>query len=457
MTYSLNTLYRPSLLELAQAGNCQALTYWINSFLAPQGVQVQIQPAPNQYLKIMVQLRHRGMLSTDMRDRLVRTICYRLWTLNSQSIRGVRIVAQQVGDSKVLWQTVVRINSPAALKRRQSEIAILRQVQLTHNLRFRIFRSLFMSGITLAGFFSSYWLFYLQMGRILEKGKPIAAPSLTDPAVNAPETASDQTATPKPIAAMGSNPADSTGVSIPTEFRGQVVSQVDLPNAEKVIALTFEDGPSDSTAQVLEILQQYGVKATFFLSGAKVKQNPEIAKQVVAAGHGIGSRGWSHRLDSSSATDMKREVDETSQLIQATTGVEPKLFRPADGRVDHAVVSYAQQQEYAVTLWSIDSQDALVAAPIVLDNVLRNAQPGRIIRLHDSPNYNGRSATLQALPQLITALQQQGYRFVSVPQLMALKATPTRDTQLPRRKPTIAAALESVQVPYQEGQVEWLP
>lgn len=456
MTYSMNTLYRPSLLELAQAGNCRALTYWLNSFLAPQGVQVQVEPAANQYLKIVVRLPSSGMLSTAMRDRLVRTICYRLWTLNSQAIHGARIVARRSGEAKVLWQTTVRINSPAALKHRQTEIALLRQVQVAQNLRFRIFRSLFMSGITLAGFFSSYWLFYLQMGRILEKGKPIAT-STESPAPDA--IAQTAPSTPNPGQA-NSHRSEADPRSIPAEFQGQVISQVDLPNAEKAIALTFEDGPSQATAQVLEILQQYGVKATFFMTGSNVQQNPEMAKQIVAAGHAVGSRGWSQRLDSAAASDTKREVDETHKLIQDTTGVEPQLFRPADGRLDHDVVAYAQQQQYAVTLWSVDSQDSLVAAPIVLDNVLRNAQPGRIIRLHDGTSHTGRSATLQALPQLITALQQQGYRFVSVPQLLAMKSAmksaPARDTQVPRRKPAIATAPSDL-VPYREGAVGWLP
>ncbi len=455
MAYS-NSLYQPSLLELAQEGNCRALTYWMNSFLGPEGVEVQVQPAPDQFLKVVVYFRRpqRREACLQLRDRLVRTICYRLWTLNSRSIRGVRIVAYLLGDAKVLWHTTVRINSPATLKLRQAETLSLRQMQAAHQFRFRVLRSLFMSGITLAGFFAGYWLFYLQVGRLLAKGKPAEAPGLANQPETLVETDAASTASP-------SQRSEKDPVSVPKALQGQVVSQVEVPNTEKVIALTFDDGPNSAvTAQVLEVLKQYNAKATFFMSGLNVQQNPDLAKQVAAEGHAIGNRGWSRGLGTGDAADPKREVDETSKLIQETTGVKPELFRPADGQLDNAVVSHAKDEQYTVTLWSVDAQDKLVAAPILLDNVLRNAQPGRIVLLHDSLGLNNQTATLQALPQLITALQQQGYRFVTVPQLLALQqSTRQKDTRLPLRKPAIAIAPEEVSAlnPTQEGQVHLTP
>ena len=126
-----NSLYQPSLLELAQDGNCRALTYWMNSLLGPQGVQIQVQPAPDRFFKILIDFRRprRRDACLRLRDRLVRSICYRLWTLNSDVIQGVRIVARIAGDPKVLWQQSVRINSPATAKLRQST-SKLRQRQL---------------------------------------------------------------------------------------------------------------------------------------------------------------------------------------------------------------------------------------------------------------------------------------------------------------------------------------
>jgi peptidoglycan/xylan/chitin deacetylase (PgdA/CDA1 family) len=436
MVYS-NALYRPTLLELAQTGNCRALTYWMNSFLGPQGVQVQVQPAPEQYLKILVEFRRPQSQESCLKaeDRLVRFICYRLWTLNSQAIRGIRVVARMAGDPKVLWHTSVRINSPAVMKLRQVEAAQLRQVHLAGQVKFRILRSLFMSSVTLAGFFAGYWLFYLQMGRMLSKGKPSEAPTLENPTDATPSQTNR-------AAGQSSSAIGDVNQPIPAAFYGQVVSQVDGVS-DKVIALTFDDGPhSEVTAQILDILQQYNIRATFFMSGSNVEQLPDLARRVVTEGHAVGNRGWSRSLGSGQDIKPKREIDETSNLIQATTGVKPEIFRPVKGNLDPELLDYAKQEQYAITLWSVDSQDTMMAAPLVLDNVLRNAQPGRIVLLHDRPGATQYSATVQALPQLITTLRQQGYRFVTVPQLLNLKKAQgqNRETQLPLKQPEVARA-----------------
>ncbi|QYO65192.1 polysaccharide deacetylase family protein [Leptolyngbya sp. 7M] len=175
------------------------------------------------------------------------------------------------------------------------------------------------------------------------------------------------------------------------------------------------------------------------------KSQPELARRMVEEGHAIGNRGWNRTLENGKAADPKAEIDRTAKLIHEITGTKTGLFRPADGRLDNELVSYAQEKQYAVTLWSIDSQDALVAAPLLLDNVLRNTRSGRIILLHDGGSAN-QSPTVQALPQLITALQQQGYRFVTVPQLLAMQAAvqpkepqpQPRETKLPFRRRAVA-------------------
>lgn len=435
MVYS-NVLYRPSLLELAQTGNCRALTYWMNSFLGPEGVQVQVQSAPEQYLKILVEFRRprNREACLQAQERLVRFICYRLWTLNSQSIRGVRVVARMAGDSRVLWHTSVRINSPAAMKLRQVETAQWRQAHTANQLKFRILRSVFMSSVTVAGFFAGYWLFYLQMGRMLFRGEPSETPTLTN-----------STETPTHSGAAATNSAsDSSGDAnqpIPESFHGQIVSQVD-GISDKVIALTFDDGPHpEVTAQVLDILKQYNIRATFYMTGSSVQQLPDLARRVVAEGHAVGNRGWSRSLDSGRDIKPKHEIDDTTKLIQETTGVQPEIFRPAKGNLDPELLDHAKQEQYTVTLWSVDAQDTLMAAPLVLDNVLRNVQPGRIVLLHDRPGATQYAATVQVLPQLITTLRQQGYRFVTVPQLLNLQKAQgqqNRETQLPVRLPEVA-------------------
>jgi chitin deacetylase len=422
----------------------------MNSFLAPQGVDVRVQPDSANFLKVLIDFRRprRREACLHLRDRLARAICYRLWTLNSDVIQGVRMVARVAGEPKILWQLSVRINSPAANKLRRAEAVNLRQMQAMNQLKFRIARSLFMSSITLAGFFIGYWLFYLEMGKVFAKSKP------TDPSffANHPEVAPippqielSQTEIVPQISA----PPGRVNFLVPEQFKGQVVSQVDVPETEKVIALTFDDGPHPSTtAQVLEMLKQYSAKATFFVSGAGVEASPALVRRIVAEGHALGNRAWNQMAEETSNLDATREVDETADLIQEVTGAKTELFRPPNGRLDTKLVSYAQKQGYAVTLWSVDSQDSLVAAPILLDNVLKNARPGRVVLLHDGSG-DEQSATIQALPQLLTALQQQGYRFVTIPELLKiqLKAQQQDETRLPLRKRAIAQASVAQLVP----------
>ncbi len=410
MTYS-TALYQPSLLELAQAGNCQALTYWMNSLLSPQGVQIQVQPAPDQFFKILIDFRRprRREACLHLREQLTRFICYRLWTLNSDAIQGVRLVARMTGDPKLLWQTSVRINSPAGARRRHR-----RRQQTASQMRFQLLRSLFMSSFTLAGFLIGYWLLHGAIGRALEQDEP-SAPALTD-SLSGVELPNGQIIRIPP-------PPSQTDFTVPKQAEGTVVSQVDLPNAEKLIALTFDNGPDpEITPQILDILRQYQVQATFFMSGVKIEQQPDLARRIVAERHAVGNRGWNWLSAADQNIDAEHEVKDTAKLIEETTGAKTALFRPSTGDINSPLVNYAKRHHQAVILWSIDSQDPLVAAPILLDNVLRNAQPGRIVLLHDGLNHGSvtptASATVQALPQMITALQNQGYQFVTMPQLL---------------------------------------
>jgi peptidoglycan/xylan/chitin deacetylase (PgdA/CDA1 family) len=475
MTYSSNVLYQPSILELAQAGNCRALTYWINSLLGPQGIYVQVQSTstPSRFLRILVDFQRprRREACMHLRDRVVRFICYRLWTLNSEMISGVQISARLAGDPRVLWQQSVRIKVPAHTGK-LSQVA--RSAPAHHSrefrhTRFRIFRALLMSSITISGFFMGYWLFYLQISRVLRKAPASAAFSFEqrDTVQNqgkpnsrqanpkqSDQRKSDQRQSEKPLNQGQFNQAEmafsakSIGqavaiaaslppqlandaaiapsfrlretqetITIPKAFEGKVVSQVTPSATEKVIALTFDDGPSPkNTPAILDILKQQGVKATFFLLGTNVKKYSELAQRIVNEGHAIGNHSWDHTFNKVDASKASHEIDDTSTLIQEVTGVKPSLFRPPGGFMDTGMATYAQQQKYMITMWSVDPKDYLVSAPILLDNVLRNAKPGRIVLLHDGGG--DRSATIQALPQLITALKQQGYTFVTVPELL---------------------------------------
>jgi peptidoglycan-N-acetylglucosamine deacetylase len=207
----------------------------------------------------------------------------------------------------------------------------------------------------------------------------------------------------------------------PGKFQGKTLSKVEIPNNEKVIALTFDDGPwKETTPQMLDILKQNGVKATFFWVGTAIQENPEIAKQVVSEGHAIANHTFHHWYKQMDAATAKSEIDRTADLIYKTTRVKTTLFRPPGGYLNNGLVSYAKSQNYAVVMWSQTSADTDPKAkyPVFVKNVLRDAKPGGIVLMHDGGG--DRRRTVQALPGIIKGLQEKGYRFVTVPELLEM-------------------------------------
>ncbi|WP_392530545.1 polysaccharide deacetylase family protein [Nostoc sp. C117] len=211
---------------------------------------------------------------------------------------------------------------------------------------------------------------------------------------------------------------------VPKEFQGAIIYQAQLKANEKVIALTFDDGPGPkNTAQVLEILQKNHIKATFFMVGEMVKYFPKIAKQVADDGQVIGNHTWHHWYRHMDAATVASEINRTADIIYKTTGVKTTLFRPPGGFLNNGLADYAKNEKYAVMMWSEESGDAQRRSPQasgMVKNVLRNAKPGGIVLMHDGGG--NRSRTVQALPQIIDALKVQGYRFVTIPELLEIQA-----------------------------------
>jgi peptidoglycan-N-acetylglucosamine deacetylase len=219
-------------------------------------------------------------------------------------------------------------------------------------------------------------------------------------------------------------PAKNLIVEVPKPLQGQTIYHAQLKPNQKVIALTFDDGPSPkNTAQVLEILKKNHVKATFFVVGAMMQTYPQIAKQVVADGHDLGNHTWNHwyrRMDQATAAS---EIDRTADIIYKTTGVKTALFRPPGGYLNNGLADYAKNQNYAIMMWSSLSGDADRHTPQVaamVNNVLKTAKPGAIVLLHDGGG--NRSRTVKALPQIIAGLKAKGYQFVTGSELLEIQA-----------------------------------
>jgi peptidoglycan-N-acetylglucosamine deacetylase len=210
---------------------------------------------------------------------------------------------------------------------------------------------------------------------------------------------------------------------VPKLFQGTIISQAKLKPTDKVVALTFDDGPGPkNTVQVLEILKKNNVKATFFMVGEMVQAFPKIAKQVADDGHVIGNHTWHHwyrRMDTATAA---KEIDRTADIIYKTTGEKTSLFRPPGGFLNNGLVAYAKNHHYAVMMWSGESGDAERRSPQVpglVKNVIKSSKPGAIILMHDGGG--NRAKTVKALPQMIADLKAQGYRFVTIPELLQIQ------------------------------------
>jgi len=146
--------------------------------------------------------------------------------------------------------------------------------------------------------------------------------------------------------------------TVPDQFQGTTIREAKLDSQHKAIALTFDDGPwPTTTTQILDILKENNIKATFFWVGRYLQTYPEIGKQVAAAGHAIGNHTWNHQYLKYNEDGAAREIDRTSSLIEELTGIQTSIFRPPGGILNNGLAAYAQKKNYAVVMWSADSFD----------------------------------------------------------------------------------------------------
>ncbi len=207
--------------------------------------------------------------------------------------------------------------------------------------------------------------------------------------------------------------------AIPKKFQRQQIEQVTLKKNQKVVALTFDDGPwPKTTEQILEILRKEKIKGTFFWVGSVLERYPEIAQKVAQEGHAIANHTWTHNYAPMSQKAAANEIERTSKLIEELTGIKTFLFRPPGGVQDNGLVDYIYSKNYVNVMWSSDSFDWNDSTQGIIDNVLQTAKPGGIVLMHDGGG--NRTPTVQALPTIIDELKQQGYKFVTVNELLRM-------------------------------------
>jgi len=200
---------------------------------------------------------------------------------------------------------------------------------------------------------------------------------------------------------------------------GELISSV--TTEKKVVALTFDDGPTvGKTEEILTVLGQHDVKATFFLVGEAIEQNQEQAKQIAAEGHEIGNHSYSHtRMVFKSQGFVSREIEETNRLIIKTGYSGPIHFRPPYGKKLISLPYYLSKTGMKSITWDIAPESDLPissSASDIASNIVERVKPGSIVLLHIM--FQSRKNSLASVPLVIKELKSRGYKFVTISELL---------------------------------------
>lgn len=199
-----------------------------------------------------------------------------------------------------------------------------------------------------------------------------------------------------------------------------VALPVGAAGGEKYVALTFDDGPSGKyTRNLLDGLQERGVKATFLLCGYRMKDYPELTRRIFDEGHEIGFHGYTHdTMKTMSRRRIAQELMDSQMLLPQ--GCQPVFFRPPGGCCSDGVRQVAEARQLAILGWSVDPRDWATRDKLSIERaVLGKVKDGDIVLLHDMSD-----SSVQAALDIVDTLQKQGFRLVTVSQLAKLRDAP---------------------------------
>ena len=182
------------------------------------------------------------------------------------------------------------------------------------------------------------------------------------------------------------------------------------------IALTIDDGPHEGTgSDILDLLKAENVKATFFVVGRLARAQPDLIRRMAAEGHEIGNHSQNHnRLDQLSGRDMYREIVDCENIVKSITRRKMGLLRPPGMRYNGAVVRASRENNQVIVSWTCAPKDFLDVSPTyIVQNVLNKIDNGGILLMHDQ-----RPMTVTALARIIPALKREGYRFVTISEML---------------------------------------
>ena len=185
---------------------------------------------------------------------------------------------------------------------------------------------------------------------------------------------------------------------------------------EKVVAISFDAAwGRANTEGILDILDRYGVKTTFFLVGFWAEAHPDLVAELVARGHEIGNHSATHpHMAQQTAAQIREELRTTSDLVKSITGKPTTLFRPPYGEYNDTVVRVSREEGYECVQWNVDSLDwKNISAQDMIYRCTKNLSPGDIVLFHNYSKY-----ILDALPAILEYYQQAGYNIIPVSQIL---------------------------------------
>lgn len=207
---------------------------------------------------------------------------------------------------------------------------------------------------------------------------------------------------------------------------------IGLPPGSKKLALTYDDGPNDPhTFHLLEVLAKHNIRATFFVIGQYAQKRPDLAREIVKAGHAIGNHTFSHpNLIFASNRQTKSELQQCQQVLSDATGEMPRLFRPPFGGRRPGTLQIARSLQLEPVMWNVTGWDWKGRpAAYIEQRVRKQVRGGDVILLHDGSHAvfgSDRSQTVIATDRLISTYKSQGFEFVTIPEMMLVHSNSNR-------------------------------
>lgn len=195
---------------------------------------------------------------------------------------------------------------------------------------------------------------------------------------------------------------------------GELTNRVDTN--QKVIALTFDDGPTKNVEKILPLLHKYNAKATFFVIGNELEKNLKLGRAIVKSGHQLGNHTYSHnRMIFKTPSFIKEEVAKTNTLIRAAGYTDQIDFRPPNGKKLIGLPYYLNKQHIETITWDLEPDTYYSSPADQINYVNKHVTPGSIILLHSM--YDDSGNALQTIAGILDSLSKQGYQFVTVNEL----------------------------------------